>query len=99
MECLLATPGMAHGPLTHSLTHEHVGVAVTDGIVSLYGTVPTYIEKSAAEKAAQRVSGVKAVVEKIEFKAPGSYRRDDQDIAKAVIDQFRWHTPLKSKTR
>ena len=77
-----------------SLTHEHVGVAVADGIVSLSGTVPTYIEKSAAEKAAQRVSGVKAVVEKIEVKGPGSYRRDDQDIAKAIIDQFRWHTQV-----
>jgi osmotically-inducible protein OsmY len=77
-----------------SVTHEHVGVAVADGIVSLSGTVPTYIEKSAAEKAAQRVSGVKAVVEKIEVKGPGSYRRDDQDIAKAIIDQFRWHTQV-----
>jgi osmotically-inducible protein OsmY len=47
-----------------------------------------------AEKAAQRVSGVKAVVEKIEIKAPGSYRRDDQDTAKAIIDQFRWHTQV-----
>src|SRR6516225_10627484 len=73
-----------------SITHEHVGVAVAQGIVTLSGTVPSYIEKSSAERAAQRVSGVKAVVEKIEVKIFGSYHRDDQDIAKAIVDQFRW---------
>jgi osmotically-inducible protein OsmY len=77
-----------------SVTHEHIGVAVADSIVTLSGTVPTYIEKYAAEKAAKRVSGVKAVVEKIEVKLPGEYRRDDQDIAKAVVSQFRWHTQI-----
>jgi osmotically-inducible protein OsmY len=77
-----------------SVTHEHIGVAASDGIVTLSGTVPSYIEKFAAEKATQRVGGVKAVVEKIEVKVPGSYHRDDQDIAKAVIDQFRWHTQV-----
>ena len=77
-----------------SLTHEHIGVAVSDGIVTLSGTVPSYVEKSSAEKAAQRVGGVKAVVEKIEVKIPGSYHRDDQDIAKAITDQFRWHAQV-----
>ena len=73
-----------------SVTHEHIGVAVSDAVVTLSGTVPTYIEKSAAEKAAQRVAGVKAVVEKIEVKLPGSYKRDDEDIAKAIVSQFKW---------
>jgi osmotically-inducible protein OsmY len=77
-----------------SITHEHIGVAVSDGIVTLSGTVPSYIDKTSAEKAVQRVGGVKAVVEKIEVKVPGSYHRDDQDIAKAIIDQFQWHTQV-----
>jgi len=77
-----------------SITHEHVGVAVADGVVTLSGMVPSYIEKSSAEKAVQRVGGVKAVVEKIEVKIPGSYHRDDQDIAKAIVDQFRWHSQV-----
>ena len=47
-----------------SVTHEHVGVAAQNGVVTLTGTVPTYAEKLSAEKAAQRVSEVKAVVEK-----------------------------------
>jgi osmotically-inducible protein OsmY len=77
-----------------SVTHEHIGVAVQDGVVTLSGTVPSYIEKSAAEKAAQRIAGVKAVVEKIDVKLPGSLERDDQDIARAIIDQFRWHSQV-----
>jgi osmotically-inducible protein OsmY len=77
-----------------SVTHEHIGVAVSDGIVTLSGIVPSYIEKSAAEKAAERVEGVKAVVEKIEVKIPGSFHKDDEDIAKAIITQLRWHTQV-----
>lgn len=73
-----------------SVTHEHIGVAVTSGIVTLSGTVPNYTEKFAAERAAQRVGGVKAVVEKIEVKLPGSFQRTDQDIASAIVDQFKW---------
>jgi osmotically-inducible protein OsmY len=77
-----------------SVTHEHIGVAVTGGIVTLSGTVPSFIEKSEAEKAAQRVAGVKAVVEKIEVKLPGSLHGDDQEIARKVIEQLRWHAQV-----
>jgi osmotically-inducible protein OsmY len=80
-----------------SVTHEHIGVAVSEGVVTLSGVVPSYIEKSAAEKAAQRVGGVKAVVEKIEVQLPGQYHRDDVDIAKAIIQQFRWHGQVPSE--
>lgn len=79
-----------------SITHEHIGVSASNGIVSLSGTVPSYIEKSAAEKAAQRVNGVKAVVEKIEVRLPGSYKRDDQDIARSVLNQFKWSVQVPS---
>ncbi len=77
-----------------SVTHEHIGVAVTDGIVTLAGTVPSYIEKFAAEKSTQRVSGVKAVVEKIEVKLPGSFKKGDEDIAKTIVNQFRWNVQV-----
>lgn len=79
------------------VSHEHIGVAVTDGVVSLSGTIPSYIEKSAAERAAQRVSGVKAVVEKIEVKLPGLHERDDEDIAAAILHQFQWHVEIPDK--
>ena len=75
-----------------SVSHEHIGVAVTNGIVTLTGNVPTFIEKHNAVQAAQRVLGVKAIVEKIEVKLPGSLVRNDEDIAKAIVTQFEWST-------
>jgi osmotically-inducible protein OsmY len=81
-----------------SVTHEHIGVAVTDGIVTLLGRVPTYVEKSSAERAAQRVSGVKAVVEKIEVKVAESPQRDDQVLAKAIVE-LRWHSQIPDPVR
>lgn len=77
-----------------SVTHEHIGIAVSDAVVTLSGTVPTYIEKYIAERAVQRVAGVKAVVEKIEVKLSSSAKRDDQDIAKAIVNQFKWNVQV-----
>jgi osmotically-inducible protein OsmY len=77
-----------------SVTHEHIGVSVSDGIVTLSGTIPSYIEKFAAEKAAQRVAGVTAVVEKMEVKLPGSHQRGDEEIAKAIVYQINWNVQL-----
>jgi osmotically-inducible protein OsmY len=74
-----------------SVTQSLIGVSVSDGIVTLSGSVPSYIEKFSAEKAAQRVTGVKAIVEKIKVKYEGSYERDDQDLAKAITDHFNWN--------
>jgi len=73
-----------------SVAHEHIGITVANGIVTLSGSIPSYFEKSAAEKAAQRVSGVKAIVEKIDVKLLSSYEKDDQDIAEAILNQFTW---------
>lgn len=77
-----------------SVTHEHIGVAVKDGIVTLSGHVPTYFEKSAAEKATHRVADVRAIVEKIDVRYPGSYHRDDEDIASAILNAFKWNVQV-----
>lgn len=69
-----------------------IGVAVKDGIVTLSGHVDTYPEKWAAEQAAGRVSGVKAVVEEIDVKLPGIYERTDQDIARAAANVLDWNS-------
>ena len=75
-----------------SVNHEHIGVSVSDGVVTLTGTVPTFIEKYNAEKAAERVAGVKVIVEKIEVKLPGSSVRDDEDIANAICNLLEWNS-------
>lgn len=77
-----------------SVNAAHVGVTVKEGVVTLSGTVPSYAEKRAAEKAALRVAGVKAVAEEIEVRLPKDKRRTDADIAQAVLDAIRWHVYL-----
>jgi osmotically-inducible protein OsmY len=62
---------------------EAIGVAVKDGAVTLTGHTPTYSEKLAAARAAERVYGVKAVANDIEVKLSGE-PRDDSDIAQAI---------------
>ena len=63
----------------------NIGVAVKEGVVTLTGHVPSYTEKYAAEKAAKRVYGVKAVANELDVKIPGSIKRTDEDIAIAAV--------------
>jgi osmotically-inducible protein OsmY len=75
-------------PLLHSA---EIGVTVKDGVVTLLGTVDSYTKKLEAEHAAKMVSGVKAVVEKIEIKY-GSYgKKSDADIANEILNAFKWN--------
>lgn len=71
-----------------------IGVAVKSGIVTLSGEVNAYSEKIAAEKAAKRVIGVKAVVMEIEVKISGSDERTDVDIAKVAVNNIKWNSTI-----
>jgi osmotically-inducible protein OsmY len=67
-----------------------IGVAVKDGIVTLTGWVDSYTKKWAAEDAAKRVRGVKAVANDIEVRLPSSAERTDADIAAAALHALEW---------
>jgi osmotically-inducible protein OsmY len=67
-----------------------IGVAVKDGVVTLTGYVDSYLKRWAAEDAAHRVRGVKAVANEIEVRLPSSSERTDTDIAKAVAHALEW---------
>src|SRR4051794_7444105 len=69
-----------------SVDAAHIGVSVKDGIVTLAGHVTSYAEKYAAERAAKRVHGVRAVANELEVKLPGSSQRTDEDIAAAAVN-------------
>ncbi|MBV8231723.1 MAG: BON domain-containing protein [Planctomycetaceae bacterium] len=68
-----------------SVDAAHIGVSVKDGVVTLSGHVSSYAEKFAAERAAKRVYGVKAIANELEVKLPGSSQRTDEDIAAAAV--------------
>src|SRR3954451_10648152 len=72
-----------------SVNPAHIGVSVKDGIVTLTGHVPSYAEKYAAERAAKRVQGVKAVANELDVKLPYSTQRTDEDIAIAAVNALK----------
>ena len=76
------------------LNAAEIGVAVKNGIVTLSGIVDIYYKKTAAEDAAKRVAGVKAVAEDIQVGISPSYRKTDTEIAEAVINALRWNTSV-----
>jgi osmotically-inducible protein OsmY len=73
------------------LTHaSKIGVAVKDGVVTLTGSVDSYFEKWAAERAVKRVHGVNALAEELEVVLPDSAQRSDADIAHAAENALAW---------
>lgn len=75
-----------------SITAAHIGVAAQHGTVTLTGHVSSYSQKHAAEMAAGRVKGVKAIAEEIEIRLPYEVKRDDTDIAAAAVNRLAWDT-------
>ncbi len=73
-----------------SVVAAHIGVAANAGVVTLTGHVNNYAQKHAAETAASRVKGVKAVAEELEVRLAFDAQRDDGDIAAAAVDRLAW---------
>lgn len=73
------------------VTASEIGVSATNGVVTLNGTVPTYAEKWAAERAAQRVAGVKAIAEEIQVKPIGLHAKTDAEIAAIATTSLKAH--------
>lgn len=78
-------------PAVHA---EQIGVEVKDGVVTLAGEVSSYVEKWTAERAAQRVSGVKALAVEMEVKLSELGKRTDADIARSAETSLSWVTSL-----
>ncbi len=77
-----------------SVTGGHIGVTANGGVVTLSGHVDSYAEKHAAESAARRVKGVKAVAEEIEVRLAMDTKRTDEDIAAAAIERLSWNVSV-----
>ncbi|WP_285411359.1 BON domain-containing protein [Variovorax sp. efr-133-TYG-130] len=68
-----------------------IGVIVKDGVVTLTGHLSSHAEKYAAERAVQRVHGVKAVAVEMTVKLPFGNERTDADIAMAAERALEWN--------
>ncbi|MBN8879220.1 MAG: BON domain-containing protein [Sphingobacteriales bacterium] len=79
------------------LNATEIGVAVKNGIVTLSGQVDSYTKKLAAEKAAKRIGGVKAVAEDIKVAYYGNRVKTDAEIAEAVVNALKWHSAVQEE--
>src|SRR5262245_46522214 len=70
----------------------NIGVAVENGIVTLTGHVSSYMQKVTAERAVQRVRGVRGVAEEIEVRYAGDKKTADDQIARRALDIIAWDT-------
>lgn len=67
-----------------------IAMSAKDGVVTLTGSVETYAQKYAAERAVERVAGVRAIADDLHVRVPGSFQRTDTDIAHSAINALRW---------
>jgi osmotically-inducible protein OsmY len=74
-----------------SVDAAEIGVSVDNGVVILSGTVKNLTEKWTAERAAQRVEGVRAVTDSLTVKLAGDSHYDDADIALAAAKALEWN--------
>ena len=72
------------------LDEAHIGVTARGGVVTLTGHVGSYADKCLAERAAGRVTGVRAIVENLEIRYLSIVDQGDEEIAKRALDIISW---------
>ncbi len=68
----------------------HIGIACRDGVCTLSGHVGSYDEKSAAERAVQRVRGVKAIAVELDVRLSSDKKTADDEIAARAVKILDW---------
>ncbi len=74
-----------------AVTFAGIAVLAKDGVVTLNGTVPYFAEKQAAEGAARRVKGVKAIADELSVRVYEYHNHSDTDLAGNVVSALKWH--------
>jgi osmotically-inducible protein OsmY len=77
-----------------SIDAANIGVAVENGVVTLTGHVGSYAEKHAAERAVQRVRGVRAIAEEIAVRCPSDKKTADDQIAGRAVRILDWYAQI-----
>ena len=77
-----------------SIYADSITVATANDVVTLTGTVRSYAEKVAAERAVKRVRGVRGVVNDLDVKLLVTQRHGDTEIAQAAVHALQWHSQV-----
>lgn len=75
-----------------SVNETEIGVEVKDGIVTLSGHLSSFAEKYGAERATQRVAGVKGLAVEIDIVLPGASERNDTELARTALHMLEWNS-------
>ncbi len=81
-----------------SFDERDIAVAVSGGVVTLTGTVKSYAQKLAVEKAVKRVRGVHGIAEELTIELPMLHKRNDADLAKHALDVLGWNANLPANS-
>ena len=82
-----------------SIDATQIGVTMKNGVATLSGDVTSYAQKRAAEQAATRVRGVRAVAEDIQIKTRWE-AKDDSGLALDAANALKWsHTLPKDQVK
>jgi osmotically-inducible protein OsmY len=76
------------------LRDEEIAIEVRDGVVTLMGSVPDFAQRMGAERAVERVSGVKAVAQELMVKLPNTHLRSDTALAHQVVNTLAWDSEV-----
>lgn len=71
-----------------------IGVTAHNGIVTMRGAVPTYFQKTMAERIVTHVFGVRALANDIEVQLTPQSRRSDAAIAEAAANTLKWDSAV-----
>ena len=77
-----------------SVDASKIGVASSNGVITLTGSVPSYFQKQNTERVVKRVSGVRAVANDIEVQLPTTTERTDSGVATAALNALKWSTAV-----
>ena len=67
-----------------------IGVEARDGVIRLAGSVSSYVEKVALERAVERVAGVTHVVNDVTVSVPVRHERSDTQLTERITDALAW---------
>jgi len=74
-----------------------IGVAVSNGAVTLTGHSPTFRQKMEAAMAAKRVAGVLAIVNNVEVLLDREFRTTDEGLAERIANVLKWNVSVPGK--
>lgn len=80
-----------------SVDADEIVVSVREGVVTLSGEVNLQAKKIGAEKAANRVGGMKALVENIRVNTPSQNHRTDTELAGEIIKALEWNIAVREE--